>query len=138
MSLLVFTTSARNNGISTAYRGMPFKSLNMTQGSALSNSRAAYENEKNIDIVNKRQFISSNLDSSDYVRRRKVKAIGKNAYKVGIAQDAPVAFKSSDATIRNSRLAKCRAGGCTAPKKKSSVSNTFKSGGSSIMNSAKN
>mgnify|MGYP000906971688 FL=1 len=41
--------------------------------------------------------------------------------------------KSNDKTFVNSSLARVRGGGCVAPKKKSALANTFKSGGGSNL-----
>jgi hypothetical protein len=73
-----------------------------------------------------------------YINMLKYDAIGKSAYKVGLALDAPYQTKNNDNTIRNIRRQRCRSGGCVAPKKKGAIENPFQSGGSSILSSLGN
>lgn len=135
MSLL-FTTRANNNGI--VLSGMPFKPNTMTQGSGFSNARTIFTktaptlSKEEIDPRSRVTKIRNNAwnTSSDYIARRKAKAIGKSSFKVGLPQDAELSFKSSENTFRNSSLARVRGSGSVAPKKKTSIQNSFSSGGS--------
>ena len=77
-------------------------------------------------------------DASEYISLKKVNAIGKSSTKTGLPPDALLSFRSQDKTIRNSRLARVRGGGCVAPKKKGAIRNSFKSGGRSILTGAGN
>jgi hypothetical protein len=143
MSLL-FTTRANNNGIVTSKNGMPFKPNTMTQGSEFSNFRTVFNNtaptlsNEQYDPRSRVTKIRSNAwdSSSDYIARKKAKAVGKSSYKVGLPDDAELSFKSTDRTYRNSVLARVRGGGSVAPKKKTSVLNTFSSGGSNTYKSS--
>jgi hypothetical protein len=78
------------------------------------------------------------VSGDQYINMIKYNAIGKSAYKVGLAQDAPYQTKNNDNTIRNIRRQRCRSGGCVAPKKKGAIENPFQSGGSSILSSLGN
>lgn len=138
---LVFTSKSNNNGILKSYMAMPFKPNTMTQGSEFTNSRNIYiESVQNINTITntKSNLIRNNgwLSSDSYIQRKKAKAIGKSSTKQGLPKDAELSYKNTDRNIRNSTLARVRGGGCVAPKKKTSVLNTFKSGGSSIINSS--
>ena len=137
----MYKSRANNNGVLTSYMAMPFKPNTMTQGSEFTNSRNIYiESIQNVNTTtNTRSNLISNngwLSSDSYIQRKKASAIGKSSTKQGLPIDAPLSYKNTDRNIRNSRLARVRGGGCVAPKKKSSIFNTFKSGGSSIMNSS--
>ena len=78
------------------------------------------------------------VSGDQYINMLKYNAIGKSAYKVGLALDAPYQTKNNDNTIRNIRRQRCRSGGCVAPKKKGAIENPFQSGGSSILSSLGN
>jgi hypothetical protein len=143
MSLL-FTTQANNNGIVTAKNGMPFKPNTMTQGSDFSNFRNIFNRtaptltKDQVDPRSQITKIRNNAwdSSSDYIARRKAKAVGKSSFKVGLPQGSELSFKSTDSTYRNSVLAKARGAGSVAPKKKTSILNTFASGGSNTYKSS--
>lgn len=111
---------ANNNGMLSARMAMPFKSMNMSQGSALSNSVMIYNSKSGGGV--------GTHDSSSYISQKKNIAIGKSMSKVGLAADAELSFRSQDNNLVNSRLSRCRSGGCVAPPKK--AANTgFSSGG---------
>lgn len=137
---LVFTTQANNNGIVTS--GMPFKPNTMTQGSVFSNARTIFSRTaptiQDIDPRSQVTKIRNNAwdSSSDYIARKKARAVGKSAYKIGLPNDAELSFKSSETTYRNSTLSRVRGAGSVAPKKKTSILNTFRSGGSNTYKSS--
>lgn len=135
MSLL-FTTQTNNNGIVTS--GMPFKPNTMTQGSVFSNGRTIFSKTAPETIDTRSQKIRNNAwdTSSDYIARKKANAVGKSSYKIGLPSEADLSFKSTDKTYRNSVLARARGGGSVAPKKKTSIQNTFGSGGSNTYKSS--
>lgn len=138
---LVFTSKSNNNGILTSQMAMPFKPNTMTQGSEFTNYRNIYVESiqnSNTTTNTRNNLISNNgwLSSDSYIQRKKAKAIGKSSTKQGLPLNAPLSYKNTAKNIRNSSLARVRGGGCVAPKKKTSVFNTFKSGGSSIINSS--
>jgi hypothetical protein len=143
MSLL-FTTRANNNGIVTAKNGMPFKPNTMTQGSDFSNSRTIFNktaptlSKEEIDPRSQITKIRNNAwdSSSDYIARRKAKAVGKSSFKVGLPTGSELSYKSTENTYRNSILAKVRGSGSVAPKKKTSILNPFNSGGSNTYKSS--
>ena len=101
----------------------------MSQGSVFSNARKAYIK----DAGGGKNWYGS----SDVTQLKRINAIGQSSTKQGLPTDAPLNFSSQSKanwsnTTRNSRLQRCRSGGCVAPKKKGAVANTFKSGGRSI------
>jgi hypothetical protein len=111
---------SNNNGFLTAKMAMPFKSINMTQGSGLSNSLMIYNNKSGGGV--------GSHDSSSYIYQKKNIAIGKSMTKVGLPQDAAISFRSLDNNLVNTRLRKARSGGCVAPAKKG-ANISFGSGG---------
>ena len=83
---------AGNNGFLTAPMAMPFKSMNMTQGSGLSNSIMVYNNKCGGGV--------GTHDASSYIAQRKNVAIGKSMSKVGLAINDPLSFRSQDQVRR--------------------------------------
>lgn len=129
---MFFQNSIKNNGSTTATMGMPFKPNTMSQGNVFSINRDIYINST--DNVNKspiknKKYYQAPISSSQRIQLKKSIAIGKSSTKQGLPEDAELSFRSQDTTSRNSSLARCRAGGCVAPKKKGAITNTFKSGG---------
>ena len=78
------------------------------------------------------------IQSSMYVNILKSNAVGQTAYKVNLPNAAPTGSKSYYPSGTRSSLRRARSGGCTAPKKKGAIENTFQSGGSSILSSLGN
>lgn len=76
-------------------------------------------------------------DASQHLYMKKAQAIGKSS-QFNISKENPLSFRAQDTTSRNSALRRVRNGGCTAPKKKGALENTFKCGGSSILTSTGN
>jgi hypothetical protein len=109
------------NNLTQAKMGMPFKPNTMAQGSMFSNARITYTKEGG---GGKNWYAAS-----DYIQLKRINAIGKSSTKTGLPANAPLSFAGVDQTSRKDGLARCRAGGCTAPKKKGALENTFKSGG---------
>jgi hypothetical protein len=112
----------------TARMGMPMKPNTMTQGSEFSNARKTYVK----DAGGGKNWYGS----SAVTQLKRINAIGQSSTKRGLPTDAPLNFSSQSKanwsnTTRNSRLQRCRSGGCVAPKKKGAIANTFKSGGTS-------
>ena len=77
-----------------------------------------------------KKWVSQNHDTELYIERKRNNAIGQSSIN---ANNVPLSFRSNDATIRNTRLQRCRAGGCTAPPKKGAILNPFQSGGGSVI-----
>ena len=69
-------------------------------------------------------------DSELYIERKRNNAIGQSSINYN---GVPLSFRSNDSTIRNTRLQRCRAGGCTAPRKKGAILNPYQSGGTSAL-----
>jgi hypothetical protein len=114
---MFFTTSSgnyQNNGISNAVMGSPFKPNTMAQGSMFSNALHSYAN--NSGGLKKQK--SWGHGAEEHTMYKKIQAIGQSTSKAGLQPDSSLSYKSTDSTIRNSAVARCRAGGCTAPKKK--------------------
>ena len=109
-----------NNGITTVKMGMPFKPNTMAQGSMFSNARVEFtENVSNVSDTKKWYGSASSRTTSSYISSKRNRSIGKSSTMQGLSEGSEHQYKSNDKAIRNSALARCRAGGCTAPKKKS-------------------
>lgn len=132
---MFFTNSIKNNGSTTAIRGLPFKPNTMTQGNTFSQNRFIFSNSitdtRNLPNIKNKKFLQTPISSSQRIQLLKSKAIGKSSMKQGLPTDATLSFRSQDTHYRNSALARCRGGGCVAPAKKSAIENTFQSGGRS-------
>ena len=118
---MFFQNGIKNNGSTTATMGMPFKPNTMSQGNVFSINRAIYINST--DNVNKspiknKKYYQAPISSSQRIQLKKSVAIGKSSTKQGLPEEAELSFRSQDTTSRNSSLARCRSGGCVAPKKK--------------------
>jgi hypothetical protein len=79
-----------------------------------------------------KKWATQNHDTELYIERKRNNAIGQSSIN---ANGVPLSFRSNDDTIRNTRLQRCRAGGCTAPPKKGAILNPFRSGGGSALTS---
>ena len=109
-----------NNGITTVKMGMPFKPNTMAQGSMFSNARAEFsENVSNVTDTKKWYGSAGSRTTSSYISSKRNRSIGKSSTMQGLSEGSEHQYKSNDNAIRNTALARCRAGGCTAPKKKS-------------------
>ena len=77
-----------------------------------------------------RKWATQYHDSELYIERKRNNAIGQSSIN---ANGVPLSFRSNNATIRNTLLQRCRAGGCTAPRKKGALNSGFQSGGGSVL-----
>ena len=77
-----------------------------------------------------KKWATQNHDTELYIERKRNNAIGQSSINTN---GVPLSFRSNDSTIRNTRLQRCRAGGCTAPRKKGALNSGFQSGGGSII-----
>jgi hypothetical protein len=157
-----------NNGIQTCVAPSPNQQYPTDQTGNVANARASFVNaQKNFYSTNSANVntgkVASNtnyttsmfhshyqrpvlagkpipvpVSGEEYINMIKYNAIGKSAYKVGLAANAPYQTKNNDNTIRNIRRQRCRNGGCVAPKKKGAIDNPFQSGGSSSLSSSGN
>ena len=116
-----------NNAIMNSKGSMPQKFSPSSGDSIFARARSGYSN----NVGNSSgKLLSGHYDSSQITNLRKINAVGK-----GTMTKSTVSFqgKSNDKTFVNSSLARVRGGGCVAPKKKSALANTFKSGGGSNL-----
>ena len=115
-----------NNAQTNAYMGMQFKPSTMTQGGDFAMGRQGYINDvgfpggsqqyiQQTQLAKKKKF---NNSSGEQTNKRKMTAIGKSSIN---RNNNLMAFSASDNATVNSALAKCRGGGCVAPKKKGAV-----------------
>ena len=108
-----------NNGVTTIKMGMPFKPNTMAQGSMFSNARAEFtENVSSVSETKKWYGSAGSRTTSSYISSKRNRSIGKSSTMQGLSEGSEHQYKSNDKAIRNTALARCRAGGCTAPKKK--------------------
>jgi len=77
-----------------------------------------------------KKWASQNHDTELYIERKRNNAIGQSSLN---AKGGLLSFRSNDQTIRYTRLQRCRAGGCTAPRKKGALNSGFQSGGGSVV-----
>ena len=119
-----------NNGFTRSVMGMPFKPDTMTQGSEFSRARAKFINTPVRHYEYKDSAYSKNkaapVSSSQLIESRRMKAIGTSSTNY---LPTKMSYRSQDTTFRNSSLARVRAGGAVAPKKKGALENPFMSGG---------
>jgi hypothetical protein len=116
-------TGINNNAQTHAYMGMPFKPANMTQGSDFAMSRQEYINNFGYpsgsqEYIQQTQYAKKknfNNSSGEQISKKKINAIGKSSVN---KNNNLMSFSAPDTTTVNSALAKCRGGGCVAPKKK--------------------
>lgn len=109
-----------NNGVTTVKMGIPFKPNTMAQGSMFSNARAEFtENVSSVSDTKKWYGSAGSRTTSSYISSKRNRSIGKSSTMQGLSEGSEHQYKSNDKAIRNTALARCRAGGCTAPKKKS-------------------
>ena len=109
-----------NNGVTTVKMGMPFKPNTMAQGSMFSNARAEFtENVSSVSDTKKWYGSAGSRTTSSYISSKRNRSIGKSSTMQGLSEGSEHQYKSNDKAIRNTALARCRAGGSTAPKKKS-------------------
>jgi hypothetical protein len=113
---------------------MPQKFNPSAGDSMFSNARMMYARNSGTAPTSKEStYDACNNDQSGYIQRRKMNAIGKGT----MINTDPLSFRSSDANTVNSRLRKCRSGGCAAPAKKG-ANTSFKSGGGSTLSGTGN
>lgn len=115
-----------NNAQTKAYMGMPFKPSTMTQGSDFAIGRQGFINNvgypsgseqfiQQTQYAKKKKF---NNSSGEQTNKRKMTAVGKSSVNTN---NNLMTFSASDNATVNSALAKCRGGGCVAPKKKGAI-----------------
>jgi len=119
--------------------GLPFKPDTMTQGNSFSIGRMAYNRgvNQNVDDIGKgndpinSRFTtvhhkkkwygaSSSRMSSEHTNLRTIEATGKSSTNRLNAQQT-MSFSGPDQTSQKTALARCRGGGCNAPKKKGAI-----------------
>lgn len=119
--------------------GLPFKPQAMTQGNVFSMARAAYTKGivRNVDDIGKgndpinARFTSvhhkkkwygasSSRMSSEHTNLRTIEATGKSSTNRLNTQET-MSFSGPDQTSQKTALARCRGGGCNAPKKKGAI-----------------
>jgi len=111
----------RNNKIQTAYGAQPPSFYPSTQG------YTGYLNERKTfraDAGGGQAY----HDSSEYTRLKKITAVGKSSYKVGLPSNAPHSYGFVDRSFVATAKQRVRSGGCTAPKKKSALNNPSSTG----------
>lgn len=122
------------NNQSSVVMGMPFKPMHMTQGGFFAMSRAAYNKgvnqnvkdvgkaQEQIDINNKPNGkkkwygASGSRSASEHINLKGIESTGKGS--TNRVQTQLMSFSGPDQTTTKTALARCRGGGCIAPKKK--------------------
>ena len=142
----ILVKQADNNAVLSAPSSMPAKFYPSDGGNDFAMGRAVYmrtlggANYANPANVNSsycqggsKKWAGQYHDAELYTERKRNNAIGQSSIN---RNGVPLAFRSNDDTIRNTRLQRCRAGGCTAPPKKGALNSGFKSGGGSALTSS--
>jgi hypothetical protein len=137
----VLIKQAGNNAVLSAPSAMPAKFYPSDGGNDFAMGRAVYL--RTLGGANyaspassaycqggSKKWAGQNHDTELYIERKRNNAIGQSSIN---AAGVPLSFRSNDHTIRNTRLQRCRAGGCTAPRKKGALNNGFQSGGGSVL-----
>ena len=99
-----------NNQTNIAF-GLPFKPAPMAQGSMFANARLAYNRIKTAPVGKFKTY----QDASNVTRERGIVATGKGTDNL---RNQLMSFSGPDQTTVKTALARCRGGGCIAPKKK--------------------
>ena len=139
----ILVKQADNNAVLSAPSSMPAKFYPSDGGNDFAMGRAVYM--RTLGGANyaspassaycqggSKKWAGQNHDTELYIERKRNNAIGESSIN---RNGVPIAFRSNDETIRNTRLQRCRAGGCTAPPKKGALNSGFKSGGGSVLTS---
>lgn len=108
-------------GFTRVRGGFPMKSVNMNQGSYLSNSLLLFNNkagnsQKPYPFTN--YSVNLSTSSSQVTARRRINAIGKNTNRISVSDGMPSGFSNSDKSYVKTKLQRSRSAGCVAPKKK--------------------
>lgn len=142
----ILVKQADNNAVLSAPSSMPAKFYPSDGGNDFAMGRATYmrtlgganyANPANVNSAycqgGSKKWAGQYHDAELYTERKRNNAIGEASIN---RNGVPLAFRSNDETIRNTRLQRCRAGGCTAPPKKGALNSGFKSGGGSALTSS--
>jgi hypothetical protein len=142
----ILVKQADNNAVLSAPSSMPAKFYPSDGGNDFAMGRAVYmrtlgganyANPANVNSAycqgGSKKWAGQYHDAELYTERKRNNAIGEASIN---RNGVPLAFRSNDDTIRNTRLQRCRAGGCTAPPKKGALNSGFKSGGGSALTSS--
>ena len=142
----ILVKQADNNAALSAPSSMPAKFYPSDGGNDFAMGRAVYmrtlggANYANPANVNSsycqggsKKWAGQYHDAELYTERKRNNAIGQSSIN---RNGVLLTFRSNDDTIRNTRLQRCRAGGCTAPPKKGALNSGFKSGGGSALTSS--
>ena len=109
-----------NNALLSGKMVMPQKYNPSSGDSYFAMARNEYSHNSGSTPSNKEKtFDACNNDQSGYIQRRKMNAVGKGT----MINTTPFSFRSSDNNTVNTRLQRCRSGGCVAPAKKGASSN---------------
>jgi len=133
------TKQNQPNNQTTSVMGMPFKPVQMTQGSFFAMSRAAYNREviQNVNSVGqittppttvplgtapsgKKKWYgaSGSRQCSEHTNLKSIEATGKSSTN---RLEQTMSFSGPDQTSVKNALVRCRANGCVAPKKKGAI-----------------
>lgn len=142
----ILVKQADNNAVLSAPSSMPAKFYPSDGGNDFAMGRAVYmrtlgganyANPANVNSAycqgGSKKWAGQYHDAELYTERKRNNAIGQSSIN---RNGVLLTFRSNDDTIRNTRLQRCRAGGCTAPPKKGALNSGFKSGGGSALTSS--
>jgi len=92
--------------------------------SNFANARREYARVATRVPISNTKYIAP-TQSSMHVCARKREAIGKVSYKQGLPDSAPLSYKGYNVNDARHALRVARSHGCTAPKKKGAIQNTY-------------
>jgi hypothetical protein len=96
--------------------------------SVFSNARREYARVASRTPVSSTKYIAP-TQSSMHICARKREAIGKVSFKQGLPLSAPLSYKGYNINDAKHALRAARSHGCSAPKKKGAIENTYRNVG---------
>jgi hypothetical protein len=104
---LINSPNAFSHSTTTTYTNRPIK---VSVSNSNSNSLLQAGKKKNY-----------NVSAAEHIYLKKINAVGKSSTKQVLPPNTPMSFSGVDQTSVKNGLARCRGGGCVAPKKKGAI-----------------
>lgn len=117
-----------NSGVLTGRHPNPPQFYPADNTSNFSNARREFLRVATRVPISATKYVAP-MQSSMHVCARKRASIGKTSYKQGLPDSAPLSYKAYNANDARHALRTVRGGGCSAPRKKGAIQNTYSSVG---------
>jgi len=101
---LVAKQTVKSHSTTTAYTNRPIK--------------VSVSNSTPVALLQAGKKKNFNVSAGQQIYLKKINAVGKSSTKQVLPANAPLSFSGADQTSVKDGLARCRGGGCVAPKKK--------------------